>query len=70
MLLNTYDPDSVIANLRRTQYKTLRDMDIIKDWFVNKLDNAFTAVDRGVKEVIITCPSQLNVPNKGTHIKG
>lgn len=70
VLLNTYDPDSVIANLRRTQYKTLRDMDIIKDWFVNKLDNAFTAVDRGVKEVIITCPSQLNVPNKGTHIKG
>ena len=70
VLLNTDDPDSVIANLRRTQYKTLRDMDIIKDWFVNKLDNAFTAIDHGVKEVIITCPSQLGKADKGTHIKG
>ena len=64
MLLNTDDPDSVIANLRRTQYKALRDMDIIKDWFVNKLDNAFTAIDHGVKEVIITCPSQLGNPTR------
>jgi len=70
VLLNTDDPDSVIANLRRTQYKALRDMEIIKDWFVNKLDNAFTAIDHGVKEVIITCPAQLSDPSKGTHIKG
>ena len=68
--MNSSDPDSVVANLRRTQYKSLRDMDIINDWFVNKLDNAFTAIDRGVKEVIITCPSQLGNPDKGTHIKG
>ena len=69
VLLNHHDPDSVIANLRRTQYKTLLDMDIIKDWFGNKVDNAFTAVEHGVKEVIITCPSQLGNPDKGTHIK-
>ena len=69
VLLNTYDPDSVIANLRHTQYKTLRDMDIIKDWFNNKLDNAFTALEHGVKDVYITCPSQLGNPNKGTHIQ-
>jgi acetylglutamate kinase len=70
VLLNTDDPDSVIANLRRTQYKTLRDMEIIKDWFDNKVGHAFQAVDHGVKEVIITCPSQLGNPDKGTHIKG
>ena len=69
VLLNSDDPDSVVANLRRTQYKTLRDMDIIKDWFVNKLDNAFQAIDHGVKEVIITCPSQMGKQDKGTHIK-
>ena len=69
VLLNTDDPDSVIANLRRTQYKNLRDMDIIKDWFNNKLDNAFTALEHGVKDVYITCPSQLGNPNKGTHIQ-
>lgn len=70
VLLNPHDPDSVIANLRRTQYKALRDMEIIKDWFVNKLDNAFTAIDHGVKEVIITSPAQLSDIKKGTHING
>ncbi|MBQ3364264.1 MAG: acetylglutamate kinase [Muribaculaceae bacterium] len=69
VLLNPQDPDSVVANLRRTQYKSLRDMEIIQDWFDNKLENAFTAIDRGVKEVIITCPDQLGNPDKGTHIK-
>ncbi len=69
VLLNTDDPDSVIANLRRTQHKKLRDMDIIKDWFDNKLENAFMALDNGVKEVYITCPSQLGDPSKGTHIQ-
>ena len=69
MLLNTDDPDSVVANLRRTQYKALRDMEIIKDWFNNKLDNAFTALEHGVKDVYITCPSQLGNPDKGTHIQ-
>lgn len=70
VLLNPDDPDSVIAMLRRSQYKALRDMEIIKDWFVNKLDNAFTAIDHGVKEVIITSPKQLGSSQKGTHIKG
>ena len=70
VLLNPTDPDSAVANLRRTQYKTLRDMEIIKDWFDNKVDNAFQAIDHGVKDVIITCPSQMGDPEKGTHIKG
>ena len=69
VLLNTDDPDSVIANLRRTQYKALSDMEIIKDWFNNKLDNAFTALEHGVKDVYITCPAQLGNPDKGTHIQ-
>ncbi|MBR5726523.1 MAG: acetylglutamate kinase [Muribaculaceae bacterium] len=70
VLLNPKDPDSAVANLRRTQFKTLRDMEIITDWFDNKVDNAFQAIDHGVKEVIITCPSQMGNPDKGTHIKG
>ena len=69
VLLNTDDPDSVLAELRRTRYKAMREMDIIKDWFVNEIDNAYTAIEHGVKEVIITCPSQLGKPDKGSHIK-
>lgn len=69
VLLNIDDEDSVVAVLRRTQYKNLREMDIIKDWFVNKLDNAFSAIDHGVKEVIITNAANLSRPQLGTHIK-
>lgn len=69
VLLNPDDPDSVVAELRRTRYKALREMEIITDWFVNKIDNAFTAIDHGVKEVIITSPSHLINSDKGTHIK-
>ena len=69
VLLNTHDPDSVVAELRRTRYKALREMDIIKDWFINKIDNAYLAIDNGVKEVIITCPDHLGKSDKGTHIK-
>ncbi len=69
VLLNPDDPDSVVAELRRTRYKALREMEIITDWFVNKIDNAFTAIDHGVKEVVITSPSHLNNSDKGTHIK-
>lgn len=69
VLLNVEDPDSVIAVLKRTQYKNMREMDLIKDWFVNKLDNAFSAIDHGVKEVVITNATNLANPALGTHIK-
>ena len=69
VLLNPHDPDSVVAELRRTRYKALREMEIIKDWFVNKIDNAYAAIDHGVMEVIITSPAQLGRLDKGTHIK-
>ncbi len=69
VLLNVDDSDSVIAVLKRTQYKNMREMDLIKDWFVNKLDNAFSAIDHGVKEVVITNAANLANPTLGTHIK-
>ena len=69
VLLNVDDPDTVVAELKRSRYKAMRDMDMIKDWFVNKLDNAFSAIDHGVNEVIITNADQLANPALGTHIK-
>ncbi|MBR3101289.1 MAG: acetylglutamate kinase [Muribaculaceae bacterium] len=69
VLLNPADPDSVVAVLKRTQYKNLREMEIIKDWFINKLDNAFSAIDHGVKEVIITNAANLGNSELGTHIR-
>ena len=69
VLLNVQDPDSVVPVLRRSQYKTMREMGIITDWFVNKVDNAFSAIDHGVNEVVITSASQLGIAKQGTHIK-
>lgn len=69
VLLNVQDPDSVVSVLKRTQYKALREMEIIKDWFANKVDNAFSAIDHGVKEVVITCADGLGDPTQGTHIR-
>lgn len=69
VLLNHDDDDSVLAMLRRTQYKAMREMEMIDPWFVNKLDNAFSAIDHGVREVIITNAANLADLNQGTHIK-
>lgn len=69
VLLNVLDPDSVVPALKRTQYKALREMEIIKDWFANKVDNAFSAIDHGVKNVVITSADGLGNPKQGTHIK-
>lgn len=69
VLLNVNDPDSVVPVLKRTQYKALREMEIIKDWFVNKVDNAFSAIDHGVKEVVITSAEQIGNIKQGTHIR-
>ena len=69
VLLNVNDPDSVVVDLKRTRYKAMRELEIIKDWFLNKLENAYSAIDHGVTEVIITNPAQLSNPQLGTHIK-
>ncbi len=69
VLLNVQDPDSVVPVLSRNRYKAFRDMGIIKDWFANKVDNAFSAIDHGVKEVIITNAVGIADLSQGTHIK-
>ncbi len=69
VLLNVDDPDTVVPELKRTRYKAMREMDMIKDWFVNKLDNAFSAIDHGVSEVVITNAVQLSDLSMGTHIR-
>ncbi|MBQ0068257.1 MAG: acetylglutamate kinase, partial [Bacteroidales bacterium] len=69
VLLNIQDPDTVVPMLRRVQYKRMREMEIIKDWFENKVDNAVSAIGHGGKEVIITSAPQLGEPTQGTHIK-
>lgn len=47
------DDDSVITNINPAKYEILKADGIITDGMIPKLDNAFEAVSKGVKQVII-----------------
>lgn len=58
----------VIKTMNSNQYKILKQNKIIINGMIPKLDNAFSALENGVKEVIIGNSSQLNKQNAGTRI--
>ena len=69
VLTNEDNPDSVIPMLRRTQYKALREMGIIKPSAFPTIDNAFSAIDHGVNEVILINAARFSDLQAGTHIR-
>ncbi len=67
VLTNPDDNDSVIAHIDSESYAQLKADGIVSGGMVPKLDNAFAAIHRGVKNVIIT--HFLNIDGKkGTKI--
>jgi len=67
VLMDEQDESSVIPLLDRELYEKYKNSGIIQGGMIPKLDNAFQAVDAGVKRVIITKASEIN-GNKGTVI--
>ena len=59
---------SVIPEIDRKLFQRYKDEGIIQGGMIPKLENAFQAIDAGVKEVIITKASAI-LENKGTLIK-
>ena len=59
VLRDADDDDSVIPSLNRSEYEALKSEGVITDGMIPKLDNAFSTIDNGVKEVIITHASSL-----------
>ena len=53
VLKNLNDESSVISTLDSDQYKTLTEAGSFNDGIIPKLDNAFAAIQNGVKEVLI-----------------
>jgi acetylglutamate kinase len=53
VLQNIKDEDSVISNINAVSYLQLKDHDIINAGMIPKLDNAFAALNAGVKQVTI-----------------
>ena len=53
VLKDVNDDNSIIRNLNKSQYETLLAAGIFQDGILPKLENAFTAIHSGVKEVLI-----------------
>jgi acetylglutamate kinase len=53
VLRNVEDDDSVISLINRENYQTLLAEGALADGILPKLENAFAAIDNGVKEVLI-----------------
>lgn len=70
VLADENDDSSVIKKIDRATYQQLRDRSIIAGGMIPKLDNAFKALNSGVKEVIITKADAIAVPGSGTVICG
>jgi acetylglutamate kinase len=67
VLLDENDDNSVIAQLNRITFKQYVEQGIIRGGMIPKLENAFEAIDAGVKQVIITNASEIH-NGTGTHI--
>lgn len=68
VLRDEADDDSVIANINRQQFAELVEQGVIQGGMIPKLENAFQAIDAGVKEVIITAANALD-GHQGTIIR-
>jgi len=68
VLLNEADDDSLIPTLDFELFQQYKSEGIIQGGMIPKLENAFQAIAYGVKEVIITCASDVNA-GKGTIIR-
>ena len=66
VLMNADDDNSVIAQINPEYYKELKENNIIFAGMIPKLDNAFTAIQQGVKRVVIGKAEQLQQLISGT----
>ena len=67
VLSDPADDESVIPILDFNMYQVLKDAGKIHSGMIPKLDNSYTALDKGVREVIITNAGTLSI-SAGTHL--
>jgi len=65
VLMNAEDDNSVIASINPSFYKELKEQQVIFAGMIPKLDNAFAAIQSGVKQVIIGKAEELAALVKG-----
>ncbi len=69
VLTSNGDPNSVIPMLRRAQYRSLREKGLINPSAYPAIDNAFSAIDHGVSEVVLVNATRFSDLQAGTHFK-
>ncbi|MBR5639294.1 MAG: acetylglutamate kinase [Muribaculaceae bacterium] len=69
VLTSEDNPDSVVSLLRRAQYRSMREKGIINPSAYPDIDNAFSAIDHGVNEVVLVNAARFSDLQAGTHIK-
>lgn len=67
VLLDENDDDSVIAEIDRSAFQKYVEEGVIQGGMIPKLENAYQAIDAGVKQVIITKASEIH-KNSGTRV--
>ncbi len=65
--MNENDDESVIRDINKATFEQLVKDGIVQGGMIPKLENAFQAIEKGVKEVIITSASEFG-ENTGTRI--
>lgn len=53
VLLDIKEPSSVLQHMNKDKYQTLKEEKVIFEGMIPKIDNAFLALEKGVKSVII-----------------
>ena len=69
VLMDENDDDSVIPQINKAGFERLVEQGVIQGGMIPKLENAFSSINAGVNEVIITSASELG-KNTGTRING
>ena len=59
VLLHPEDENSVIAHITPETYIELKKNEVVQGGMIPKLDNAFAALNAGVRQVVITCAESL-----------
>ena len=67
VLMNENDDESVIPDINKATFEQLVKDGLVQGGMIPKLENAFQAIEKGVKEVIITSASKFG-ENTGTRI--
>ena len=65
VLRDMNDDNSVIPHIDPLQYEKIKYEGIVADGMIPKLDNAFKAIDSGVKKVVICNADELRTPGYG-----